>query len=155
MITGLDLVEWQLRVASGESLPKRQDDLDSWPRDRSAPLCRGPERGFLPSIDGHELPGREHRLPSGAGVRAGDDVSPFYDPMLAKLIVWGEDRGIACAEMIAALRQCEVVGVATNIAFLERVVAHDAFANAHLDTDSSTSIAMPCSRLPVPRPKPH
>src|SRR4030095_5888307 len=53
---------------------------------------------------------------------------------LAKLIVWGEDRGIACAEMIAALRQCEVVGVATNIAFLERVVAHDAFANARLDT---------------------
>ena len=68
------------------------------------------------------------------GVRAGDAVSPFYDPMLAKLIVWGEDRDAACAAMLAALAQCEVVGVATNIAFLERVVAHEAFATARLDT---------------------
>jgi 3-methylcrotonyl-CoA carboxylase alpha subunit len=68
------------------------------------------------------------------GVRAGDEVSPFYDPMLAKLIVWGEDRAAACARMLAALAQCEVAGVTTNIAFLERLVAHDAFRNAQLDT---------------------
>jgi 3-methylcrotonyl-CoA carboxylase alpha subunit len=138
MITGLDLVEWQLRVASGESLPKRQDDLAIRGHAIEARLyAEDPERGFLPSIGrlSHwRMPPESSRVRVDTGVREGDEVSPFYDPMLAKLIVWGEDRGIACAEMIVALRQCEVVGVTTNIAFLERVVAHDAFANARLDT---------------------
>jgi 3-methylcrotonyl-CoA carboxylase alpha subunit len=138
MVTGLDLVEWQLRVASGESLPKRQDGLTMTGHAIEARLyAEDPERGFLPSIGrlSHwRMPRESSRVRVDTGVREGDEISSFYDPMLAKLIVWGEDRGSACAEMIAALRQCEVVGVATNIAFLERVVAHDAFASGRLDT---------------------
>jgi 3-methylcrotonyl-CoA carboxylase alpha subunit len=80
------------------------------------------------------MPPESPRVRVDTGVREGDEISPFYDPMLAKLIVWGEDRAAACAQMRNALGQCEVVGVATNIAFLERVVAHAAFADARLDT---------------------
>jgi 3-methylcrotonyl-CoA carboxylase alpha subunit len=138
MITGLDLVEWQLRVASGEALPLRQDQLAIHGHAIEARLyAEDPHRGFLPSIGllAHwRMPSESARVRIDTGVREGDEVSPFYDPMLAKLIVWAEDRAAACAEMITALRQCEVVGVATNIAFLERVVAHDAFASARLDT---------------------
>ncbi len=138
MITGQDLVEWQLRVASGEPLPMRQDELAINGHALEARLyAEDPDRGFLPSIGrlSHwRMPPLSTRVRIDTGVRQGDQVSPFYDPMLAKLIVWGEDRAIACAEMIAALKECEVVGVATNIAFLERVVAHEAFANARLDT---------------------
>ncbi|HQR10012.1 MAG TPA: acetyl/propionyl/methylcrotonyl-CoA carboxylase subunit alpha [Casimicrobiaceae bacterium] len=138
MITGLDLVEWQLRVAAGEPLPLRQDQLAINGHALEARLyAEDPERGFLPSIGliSHwRMPAESARVRVDTGVREGDEVSSFYDPMLAKLIVWGEDRAAACAEMIGALRQCEVVGVATNISFLERVVAHDAFASARLDT---------------------
>ena len=138
MITGLDLVEWQLRVASGERLPRRQDELAIHGHALEARLyAEDPDRGFLPSIGliAHwRMPPESARVRVDTGVREGDEVSPFYDPMLAKLIVWGEDRATACAEMSNALAQCEVVGVATNIAFLERVVAHEAFANARLDT---------------------
>jgi 3-methylcrotonyl-CoA carboxylase alpha subunit len=138
MITGLDLVEWQLRVASGERLPKRQDELAVHGHALEARLyAEDPDRGFLPSIGllSHwRMPAESATVRIDTGVRAGDEVSPFYDPMLAKLIVWGEDRAVACAEMIAALQCCEVVGVATNIAFLERIVAHEAFASARLDT---------------------
>jgi 3-methylcrotonyl-CoA carboxylase alpha subunit len=138
MITGLDLVEWQLRVASGEPLPMRQDELSIRGHAIEARLyAEDPDRGFLPSIGllSHwRMPAESARVRVDTGVREGDEVSPFYDPMLAKLIVWGEDRAVACAELLSALGQCEVVGVATNIAFLERVVAHEAFANARLDT---------------------
>jgi 3-methylcrotonyl-CoA carboxylase alpha subunit len=138
MITGLDLVEWQLRVAAGERLPKRQDELSIHGHAIEARLyAEDPDRGFLPSTGQllhWRMPNETPRVRVDTGVRAGDYVSPFYDPMLAKLIVWGEDRAAACAEMITALGQCEVVGVATNIALLERIVAHDAFAHARLDT---------------------
>jgi 3-methylcrotonyl-CoA carboxylase alpha subunit len=138
MITGLDLVEWQLRVASGEPLPKKQDELAICGHALEARLyAEDPERGFLPSIGriAHwRMPVESSRVRVDTGVRVGDAVTPFYDPMLAKLIVWGEDRAVACGEMLAALRQCEVVGVATNVALLERIVAHDAFASGRLDT---------------------
>jgi 3-methylcrotonyl-CoA carboxylase alpha subunit len=138
MITGLDLVEWQLRVAAGEPLPLRQDELAIRGHAIEARLyAEDPDRGFLPSIGlltHWRMPDADTHVRIDTGVRAGDAVSPFYDPMLAKLIVWGEDRDAACAAMLAALAQCEVVGVATNIAFLERVVAHEAFATARLDT---------------------
>ena len=138
LITGLDLVEWQLRVASGEHLPLRQDELAINGHALEARLyAEDPERGFLPSIGllSHwRMPVESARVRVDTGVREGDEVSSYYDPMLAKLIVWGEDRAAACAEMIGALRQCEVVGVATNIPFLERVVSHEAFASARLDT---------------------
>ncbi|MGI8894700.1 MAG: acetyl/propionyl/methylcrotonyl-CoA carboxylase subunit alpha [Casimicrobiaceae bacterium] len=138
MITGLDLVEWQLRVASGEPLPKRQDEISIRGHAIEARLyAEDPERGFLPSIGRllyWRMPSENARVRVDTGVREGDEISPFYDPLLAKLIVWGEDRVAACAELRTALAQCAVVGVATNIGFLERVVAHDAFANARLDT---------------------
>jgi 3-methylcrotonyl-CoA carboxylase alpha subunit len=138
MITGLDLVEWQLRVAAGESLPKTQDELAIDGHAIEARLyAEDPERGFLPSVGRlvhWRVPAAAKRVRVDTGVRAGDEVSPFYDPMLAKLIVWGEDRASACAQMIDALAQCEAVGVTTNIAFLERVVAHPAFASGKLDT---------------------
>ena len=138
MITGQDLVEWQLRVAAGEPLPRRQDELGICGHAIEARLyAEDPDRGFLPSIGlvtHWRMPDLSPRVRVDAGVREGDEVSPYYDPMLAKLIVWGEDRATACAELSAALGQCEVVGVATNISFLERVVAHEAFATARLDT---------------------
>src|SRR4029434_6469264 len=96
-----------------------------------------PERGFLPSIGTlthWRMPAPSDRVRVDTGFGAGDAVSPFYDPMLAKLIVRGEDRDAACAQMLAALGDCEIVGVATNIAFLERVVAHEAFASGRVDT---------------------
>jgi 3-methylcrotonyl-CoA carboxylase alpha subunit len=138
MITGLDLVEWQLRVASGEPLPKTQDEVAICGHAIEARLyAEDPDRGFLPSIGTllhWRMPDAGPRVRIDTGVRAGDEVSPFYDPMLGKLVVWGEDRRRACDEMLRALRECEIVGVTTNVAFLERVVAHEAFASGKFDT---------------------
>ncbi|MEO8486577.1 MAG: acetyl/propionyl/methylcrotonyl-CoA carboxylase subunit alpha, partial [Betaproteobacteria bacterium] len=138
MITGLDLVEWQLRVAFGEPLPLAQDEIAMRGHAIEARLyAEDPERGFLPSIGriAHwRMPAPSARVRVDTGFAAGDEVSPFYDPMLAKLVVWGEDRERARATLLAALAEREVAGVATNIAFLERTVAHEAFATARLDT---------------------
>mgnify|MGYP003694487129 CR=1 FL=1 len=138
MITGLDLVEWQLRVAAGEALPLSQASAGFLrARHRGAHLRRGP-RARLPALD------RAHRLPRGApesdsvridtGVRAGDEISQYYDPMIAKLVAWGEDRASALRRLRRALASYHVAGVTTNISFLQRVVAHPAFAEARLDT---------------------
>jgi 3-methylcrotonyl-CoA carboxylase alpha subunit len=138
MITGIDLVEWQLRVAAGEPLPLAQDAIPLRGHAIEARLyAEDPARGFLPSIGriAHwRMPAASARVRIDTGFRAGDEVSPFYDPMLGKLIVWGEDRDRACRELVVALRECEVAGVATNIAFLERVVAHPAFASGKVST---------------------
>ena len=138
MITGLDLVEWQLHVAAGEPLPLAQDAIPLRGHAIEARLyAEDPDRGFLPSIGriAHwRMPRPTARVRVDTGFRAGDEVSPFYDPMLGKLIVWAEDRGRACQALLAALAECEVVGVSTNIAFLERVVAHPAFASGELST---------------------
>ena len=138
MITGRDLVEWQLCVAAGEPLPLAQEAIGIRGHAIEARLyAEDPDRGFLPSI-GHivhwRMPQQDARVRVDTGFRSGDEVTPYYDPLLGKLIVWGEDRRSACAGLLEALHDCEVVGVATNIAFLERVVAHSAFANAQLDT---------------------
>ncbi|HEY8241860.1 MAG TPA: acetyl/propionyl/methylcrotonyl-CoA carboxylase subunit alpha [Casimicrobiaceae bacterium] len=138
MVTGLDLVEWQLKVAAGEPLPLAQDELAIRGHAIEARLyAEDPERGFLPSIGriAHwRMPASGDRVRVDTGFAEGDEVSPYYDPMLAKLIVWGEDRERARASLLGALADCEVAGVATNIAFLERVVAHEAFATGKLDT---------------------
>ncbi len=142
MITGLDLVEWQLRVAAGEALPQTQDQLALRGHAIEARVyAENPEKGFLPSIgtvrymatpDAAAFERGDVRIDSG--VRAGDAISPFYDPMIAKLIVWGEDRGQALARMAQALGEFHVVGLSTNIAFLKRLVECAPFAGADLDT---------------------
>jgi len=149
MITGTDLVEWQLRVAFGEPLPKQQHELAIHGHAIEARVyAENPEKGFLPSIGtlhymatpahvAFELGGTAG-LPAAvridSGVREGDAISPFYDPMIAKLIVWGADRAQALARMAQALSEFHIVGLATNIAFLKRLVEGQAFASADLDT---------------------
>ena len=150
MITGQDLVAWQLRVARGEPLPLTQDQLTLRGHAIEARIyAENPEKGFLPAIGTlthlHTAPAVAFRIhgddatrPAAVridtGVREGDAISPFYDPMIAKLIVWGEDRAAALREMDRALARYQVVGLATNIHFLRRVVNSDAFAQADLDT---------------------
>ncbi|MEQ9724654.1 acetyl/propionyl/methylcrotonyl-CoA carboxylase subunit alpha [Pseudomonas sp. WHRI 8822A] len=137
-ITGLDLVAWQIRVARGEPLPIRQDQV---PLDGHAIEVRlyaeDPEGGFLPASGHLDL----YREPAGgpgrrvdSGVEQGDEVSPFYDPMLAKLIAWGENREEARQRLLAMLGETVVGGFKTNLAFLQRILAHPAFAAAELDT---------------------
>jgi len=142
MITGLDLVEWQLRVASGEALPLTQEQLTRCGHSIEARIyAENPDKNFLPSVGTLTylaLP--PHTAFSNAdirvdgGVRMGDTISPFYDPMIAKLIVWGADRDQARARMVQALAQTQVVGVHTNVAFLTRLMTDQAFAAGDLDT---------------------
>jgi 3-methylcrotonyl-CoA carboxylase alpha subunit len=137
-ITGLDLVAWQIRVANGEVLPIMQDEV---PLNGHAIEVRlyaeDTEQDFLPASGTLTLyrepatgPGR--RVDSG--VSEGDSVSPFYDPMLAKLIAWGETREEARLRLLAMLDELAVGGFKTNLPFLRRVLAHAAFAAAELDT---------------------
>ncbi len=138
MITGQDLVEWQIRVAAGEPLPLGQDALAIDGHALEARIyAEDPDRDFLPATGtiahlASPDPGPHVRIDTG--VRAGDAISPHYDPMIAKLIVWGPDRASALARMRAALGAFEVVGLTTNVAFLARLVATKAFAGADLDT---------------------
>ncbi len=152
MITGHDLVEWQLRVAAGEPLPALQDALHIDGHAIEARLyAENPEKGFLPAIGtlAHfSLPAHvafmrnadqnpahpPARVRVDAGVRAGDAITPNYDPMIAKLIVWGETRERALRQMSAALAQTRIVGLASNVAFLQRVMTCRSFAEADLDT---------------------
>ena len=150
MITGQDLVEWQLRVASGEPLPLGQSQLAISGHAIEARIyAENPEKGFLPSIGMlqhlHTPPAvafAVHGVGSVApapvridsGVRAGDAISPYYDPMIAKLIVWGPDRATALARMSDALAAYQIVGPATNTAFLKRLIDSVPFSTADLDT---------------------
>ena len=150
MITGQDLVEWQLRVAAGEALPLQQHQLHINGHAIEARIyAENPEKGFLPSIGrlGHlrtapavafQVHAADASQPAtiriDAGVRQGDAISPFYDPMIAKLIAWGPNRAGALRNLASALAQYQVVGLATNIAFLRRLVGGQAFASADLDT---------------------
>jgi len=138
MITGQDLVEWQIRVAAGERLPVTQDALAFEGHALEARIyAEDPEREFLPAtgtIDHLATPATTRHVRVDTGVRAGDAIGPHYDPMIAKLIVWGPDRAGALARMRSALGEFEVVGLTTNVAFLARLVASEAFASADLDT---------------------
>lgn len=137
-ITGLDLVAWQIRVARGEPLPITQDQVPLSGHAIEVRLyAEDPDNDFLPATGTLDLyresasgPGR--RVDSG--VAEGDRVSPFYDPMLGKLIAWGENREEARLRLLAMLGQTHVGGVRTNLAFLRRVIGHPAFAAAELDT---------------------
>ena len=137
-ITGLDLVEWQLRVAYGEPLPLAQDQLAINGHAIEARIyAENPAKNFLPSIGTlHHLrmPDEDGPVRIDSGVREGDAISPYYDPMIAKLICWGETRAVALRALAGALRECEIAGVHTNVEFLVRTVESDAFASADLDT---------------------
>ena len=137
-ITGLDLVAWQIRVAQGEPLPITQAEV---PLNGHAIEVRlyaeDPANDFLPATgtlalyrESSQGPGR--RVDSG--VAEGDEVSPFYDPMLGKLIAWGETREQARLRLLAMLDEFAIGGLRTNLAFLRRIIAHPAFAQAELDT---------------------
>jgi 3-methylcrotonyl-CoA carboxylase alpha subunit len=141
-ITGLDLVEWQLRVAAGQPLPLRQDQLTITGHAIEARICaENPDGGFLPAtgtMDVLRWPPHvtfeRGAVRVDAGVREGDAISPHYDSMIAKLIVHGDDRAQALARLEAALAATHIVGLSTNVAFLRRVVRCQAFATADLDT---------------------
>ncbi|MDZ5459020.1 acetyl/propionyl/methylcrotonyl-CoA carboxylase subunit alpha [Azohydromonas lata] len=138
MITGLDLVEWQLRVASGEPLPLTQEQLSIDGHALEARIyAEDPDKGFLPSTGKllHLAPPPESgHVRVDSGVEQGDEITPHYDPMIAKLIVWGADRAQALSRMRQALAQFRVVGVQNNVEFLARLVALPAFAQGRFDT---------------------
>ena len=134
-VTGVDLVEWQLRVAAGEALPARQEDLAITGHAFEARLyAEDVPAGFLPAT------GRLAHLafPPGVradtGVRTGDEISPWYDPMIAKVIVHGPTRAIALGQLARALEATQVAGTVTNISFLARLARHAGFAAGEVDT---------------------
>lgn len=137
-ITGLDLVEWQLRVAAGEPLPSGLEDAVPRGHAIEARLyAEDPDRDFLPAVgplDHLRFPETGPFVRIDSGVRPGDRIGVHYDPMIAKLIVWGEDRPAAIRRLRAALAATEVAGIATNIGFLSAIAGHPAFAAAELDT---------------------
>ncbi|MCI2398014.1 acetyl/propionyl/methylcrotonyl-CoA carboxylase subunit alpha [Aliiroseovarius subalbicans] len=134
-ITGVDLVEWQLRVASGEGLPKQQGDLSINGHAFEARLyAEDVPKGFLPATGTLT----HLKFPAGAradtGVRAGDTISPFYDPMIAKLTVHAATRSAALRMMSTSLAHTEVAGSVTNLAFLGALTRHDGFSVGDVDT---------------------
>jgi 3-methylcrotonyl-CoA carboxylase alpha subunit len=141
-ITGLDLVEWQLRVAFGEKLPLKQEDLRINGHAIEARICaENPDNNFLPATGTLQV----YRQPAHCafergetrvddGVREGDAISPFYDAMIAKLIVHGRTRAEALAKLDRALGEMQIVGLATNVQFLRHLVTSDSFTQAKLDT---------------------
>ncbi|MBU3740117.1 MAG: acetyl/propionyl/methylcrotonyl-CoA carboxylase subunit alpha [Rhodoferax sp.] len=143
-ITGLDLVEWQLRVAAGQALPLRQHELSLRGHAIEARICaETPDRQFLPATGRlalYQLPESVAFQPDpvrprvDSGVRQGDDISPHYDSMVAKLIVHGDTRDQALARLDAALAATRIVGLSTNVQFLRHVIASPSFAQARLDT---------------------
>jgi 3-methylcrotonyl-CoA carboxylase alpha subunit len=135
MITGLDLVEWQLRVAAGETLPKTQDELRIKGHAIEVRLyAEDPSNGFLPSIGRLERLRLSNDARVDSGVREGDVVTPFYDPMIAKLIAHDTTRESAVRKLAAALAQSEIAGVRTNNAFLKRALSHPEFIREDIDT---------------------
>jgi 3-methylcrotonyl-CoA carboxylase alpha subunit len=138
MITGLDLVEWQLRVAAGEPLPLTQQQV---PLDGHAIEARiyaeDPARDFLPVagwLDYLDVPASSRELRIDTGVREGDAITPWYDPMIAKLIVWDRDRPRAVARLERALRAWRIAGLANNVDYLVRLVATAAYRRGAIDT---------------------
>lgn len=138
LVTGLDLVEWQLRIAAGEPLPRAQDGIAATGHAVEVRLyAEDPDAGFLPSIgtlSRLRFPAAGDGVRIDTGVREGDEISPHYDPMIAKLIAHGADRPDAIQKLIGALRAAEVAGIATNRDFLIRVLSEPDFQTGILDT---------------------
>lgn len=138
-ITGQDLVEWQLRVANGETLPCTQEDLNIRGHAFEARVyAEDPNHDFLPSTGTlHHLatPDTSDHVRIDTGIEQGDEVSVHYDPMIAKLIVWDTDRTAALARLRGALSEYQVVGLKTNLEFLFQLASHEGFNDADLDTN--------------------
>jgi 3-methylcrotonyl-CoA carboxylase alpha subunit len=138
MIAREDLVEWQLRVAVGEPLPKMQEQIETRGHAIEARLyAEQPARGFLPSVGtlAHlRAPRAEASLRVETGAREGDAITPFYDPLIAKIVAWAEDREGARRRLIGALREYEIVGVETNLHLLASILDNADFAEAEIDT---------------------
>ena len=136
-ITGFDLVEWQFRIAAGEALPISQGEVPLTGHAVEARLyAEDPERGFLPStgrLVALEFP-RIDGVRIDTGVEAGAEVSPFYDPMIAKLIARGETRGEALDRLAAAIAQTTIAGPRTNLGFLAALIGAAEFRAGHFDT---------------------
>ncbi len=153
-ITGVDLVEWQLRVAAGEGLPLRQEDLSITGHAFEARLyAEDASNGFLPQT------GRltHLRFPDGVraetGVRAGDTISPWYDPMIAKIVTHGPTRATALLSLERALGETQAAGTVTNLSFLRRLAQHERFRAGDVDTglidrdvEALSARPVPCSR---------
>ncbi|PWW14365.1 MULTISPECIES: acetyl/propionyl/methylcrotonyl-CoA carboxylase subunit alpha [Pseudidiomarina] len=138
MVTGQDLVAWQLLVAGGAPLPLSQDQIQITGHSFEARIyAEDPDHEFLPSTGTlHVLkpPSTNAYVRIDSGVVEGDEVSSYYDPMIAKLVVWGEDRAIALGRLIQALNDYQIAGVRTNIDFLRKIAGHQKFAQADLTT---------------------
>ncbi len=136
MVTGIDLVEWQLRVAMGETLPLRQDEITANGHAIEARIyAEDADKGFLPAAGTI----RAWREPAGDGIRidtgfrAGDTITPYYDALLAKLIAWGADRPQALGRLVEALDAFEIAGVTTNLAFLKALLRHPQVVRDEID----------------------
>lgn len=138
MISGQDLVEWQIRVADGEDLPLRQDQLQINGHAFEARIyAEDPDNDFLPvtgTLSFLQTPETSDHVRVDTGVRQGDEVSVYYDPMIAKLIVWDEDRDKALSRLTKALSEYRISGMTTNIDFLYNLASCVPFQNAELDT---------------------
>lgn len=135
LITGVDLVEWQLRVASGEPIPVAQEDLTitGWAFE-SRLYAEDVPKGFLPATGTLSHLAFPDGCRADSGVCTGDTISPYYDPMIAKVIVHGASRAAALSKMRRALAGCEVAGTVTNLEFLGALCAHEGFAKGEVDT---------------------
>ena len=138
MVTGLDLVEWQLRVAAGEPLPLAQEDIDQVGHAIEVRIyAEKPEEGFLPSIgrvSGLDCPLDEPGVRLDTGVEAGDEISIHYDPMIAKLVVHGDDRPAALRRLRRVLARTAVFGPETNLGLLRAIAKDPAFNSGEFDT---------------------
>jgi len=152
MITGLDLVEWQLRVASGEPLPLAQEDIS---RDGHAVEVRlyaeDPERGFLPStgtLQRFRMPVTSAHTRVDSGFQQGDTVTVYYDPMLAKIITWAPERTAAIDRLRAALEEVEIEGVRTNARFLWEILGDEAVREGQVSTRLLEKELQPVAGVP-------
>ncbi len=156
MVTGRDLVEWQLRVAAGEPLPCAQEEIEAAGHAIEARIyAEDPANGFLPAVGRIEhmrAPAEGRHVRVDTGVRAGDEISVHYDPLIAKLVVWDRDRARALDRLRAALAEFEIVGPATNLAFLAALAGHPEFAEGRVDTGFVERHR--AALVPRPRPAP-
>ncbi|ORU90852.1 MAG: methylcrotonoyl-CoA carboxylase [Cycloclasticus sp. symbiont of Poecilosclerida sp. M] len=158
MVTGQDLVEWQVRVAAGETLPLKQEQITSTGHSFETRLyAENPNNLFLPStgkLHALRFPQANENYRIETGVVQGDTISVFYDPMIAKLVVWGETREIARARLLNALGDSGIIGVENNIAFLETLSTHPDFIDNKIDTqyiDAKLDEILDSSRVELPQ----